>query len=637
MKDSTSRSYQSPIADDAANEAVRGSKESLSGVENGVAIGSRLKRAGYDIATEREVRYWLEWQSRMISGVISGGIYLATGSADESRKFNEVTWPKTAAHTALLRDMATDTVRAEKPLVRGNVADGSDIIDVVTCPVRQNELLIGAVVFTLSNRKDAQRDSVQQLMQWCVVWLENILESQANASYSAEDAQFEVVNLISAVAPLEVSAYQLCSHLANEFDCSLVALGLRQELSVQAIAVSNQLDFDRRTQGVSEIEFAMEECADQDITISLSPEHSDMNAITQAHQRLLKTNAELVVCSVPVRAENNLIGVMTFVKSDNTPFSREQRYKIDSIVATIGPVLKLQTITNQSLLTTVRQSIADYYKSLLGEKNIKFKTMAGLLLLIPLLLAFVPAEQRVTATASLEGSMQQAIVAPINGYIKTVYARAGDAVTAGQSLVALDDSALALQFEKTSSERDKLASEYQLAWANRDKAQIAIISARLEQSDAQLALVESEMAHNEITAPFDGMLVSGDLSQLSGTPVEQGQLLYELVPLTGFKVILDINEYDVGKLADGQNGVLRLTGSPDKSIEFTIQKAFPIASVRQNQNVFRVEAILQNPPENLRTGMQGVGKISVGDSTIGRVWTQSLRERLKMSAWYFGF
>ena len=233
--------------------------------------------------------------------------------------------------------------------------------------------------------------------------------------------------------------------------------------------------------------------------------------------------------------------------------------------------------------------------------------------------------------------MQQAIVAPMDGYIESVHARAGDIVSAGQSLVALDDNSLVLQFEKWSAERDKLDSEYQLAWATRDKAQVSIASARLAQSKAQLALVESEMAHSKIVAPFDGLLISGDLSRLSGTPVEQGQLLFELVPLTGFKVTLNINEYDVGKLADGQQGVLRLTSSPDRPIDFTIQKAFPVASVRHDQNVFRVEAILQNPPENLRPGMQGVGKISVGRSSIGLVWTQSLRERLKMSAWYFGF
>lgn len=606
-------------------------------VPTGASVDAKIDSDTDDVgAVTREIRYWLEWQSRMISGVIGGGVFLRA-HANSIGAATEITWPKSSADTALLHKLAQETMAAEKPLIRGNVSDGSTMLDIIACPIRRDKQLAGAVVFTLTNRTESQRESVLQLMQWCAVWLENLMDTPVGAEISDAESKLQAIKLMSAAAPLAVSGNQLCNYFVEEFDCSLVALGLYQELKVHVVALSNQMDFDRRTQRISEIELAMEECADQDASIFMSSESSGVSLISQAHSQLMKKNADSAVYSVPVRVDSEIIGVLTFVKPQKRRFSAVQRHKIGGIAAAIGPALNLQTIVSQPLVQRLRHSVAGFYKRLLGRENIKLKTVVGLFVLIPLLLMTVPAQQRITSTASLEGSMHQAIVAPIAGYIKSVHARAGDTVTAGQALVALDDQSLALQIEKWRGERDKLSSEYQLAWANRDKAQVSILAARLAQSEAQLALVENERAHSEILAPFDGLLINGDLSRLTGTPVEQGQLLYELVPLTGFKVILSISEYDVGKLEDGQQGVLRLTGSPDRPIDFVIQKAFPVSSVKQGKNVFSVEALLQNPPENLRPGMQGIGKITIGDSTIGSVWTQSLRERLKMRAWYFGF
>lgn len=589
-----------------------------------------------NLATLKEVRYWLEWQSRMISGVISGGVFLKRDPL-RSGEYDEVILPEQASDSDLLRIVAKETLVTKKSTVSGSVPQGETPYDLVAQPLKRNQDVVGAVVFTLTNRTKAQRDSVQQLLRWCVVWLENLLESAPSANGNTAGSQLRAVQLLSDAAPLEVTAYRLCSHLADELECSVVVLGLEQNWDLQALAVSHQLGFDRKTQSIQDIELVMQECADQDTTIALSNEPNEASIIVTTHASYLKKSSDTGICSVPIRSDSSLIGVLTLLKSGTTPFTIEQLQTIESIAASVGPIIHLQTLANQSLLSKVRRACMDFQQKLFGTNNYKLKTVVGLLIIVPLLLALVPAQQRITATASLEGSMQRSIVAPVDGYIKTVLAKAGETVEQGQSLVVLDTNDLMFEREKNRSEHAKLNNEYQLAWANRDKGQIAILSARLAQSEAQLALINSEMDQSQILAPFDGQLISGDLSHLSGTPVQQGQLLFELVPLTGFKLTLDINEYDVGKLADGQSGVLRLAGMPDEPIEFVVQKAQPVASIKQHQSVFRVEAVLQDPPQNLRPGMQGIGKIAVGSSSVGSVLTQSLRERLKMFLWYFGF
>ena len=50
-------------------------------------------------------------------------------------------------------------------------------------------------------------------------------------------------------------------------------------------------------------------------------------------------------------------------------------------------------------------------------------------------------------------------------------------------------------------------------------------------------------------APFDGVLVSGDLSHSVGAPVERGEVLFELAPLDDYLVVLEVPEAEVEKTA----------------------------------------------------------------------------------------
>ena len=51
---------------------------------------------------------------------------------------------------------------------------------------------------------------------------------------------------------------------------------------------------------------------------------------------------------------------------------------------------------------------------------------------------------------------------------------------------------------------------------------MAILAAQIKELDAQIELNRDRLARATLVAPFDGVIVSGDLSQLLDTPVEQG-------------------------------------------------------------------------------------------------------------------
>ena len=150
---------------------------------------------------------------------------------------------------------------------------------------------------------------------------------------------------------------------------------------------------------------------------------------------------------------------------------------------------------------------------------------------------------------------------------------------------------------------------------------------------AQLALVEERLARASLAAPFDGIVVVGDLSQMLGSPVEQGKVLFEVAPLDAYRVILNVDERDIAEVAVGQRGELALSGMPYERLPFTVRNVTPISTPQDGGNVFRVEAQLEASSVRLRPGMEGVGKVHVGERKLFWIWTHSFVEWMELALW----
>jgi multidrug efflux pump subunit AcrA (membrane-fusion protein) len=192
---------------------------------------------------------------------------------------------------------------------------------------------------------------------------------------------------------------------------------------------------------------------------------------------------------------------------------------------------------------------------------------------------------------------------------------------------------LRVEQARWASEREQYDKKLREAMANRELASIQIIGAQFRQADAQYALATQRIVKAKISAPFDGIVVSGDLSQLIGSPVEQGKKLFEIAPLTSFRVILQVDEREVRHIEAGQGGNLIISGIAGDPMPFSVVKVTPVATAQDGRNFFRVEARLQRAPPQLRPGMEGVGKISVGERRLWWVLTHSFTDWLRLQLW----
>jgi multidrug resistance efflux pump len=250
-----------------------------------------------------------------------------------------------------------------------------------------------------------------------------------------------------------------------------------------------------------------------------------------------------------------------------------------------------------------------------------------------LFFTFAKGDYRIAADTYLEGSIQRVIVAPFDGYISESYVRPGDTVKEGMLLAKLDDNDLMLERVKLESQREQYLKEYRDALGQAERSKISILKAQLGQVEAQLSITDAQLSRINIKAPFDGVIVSGDLSQKLGAPSERGDVLFEIAPSEAYRVILEVDERDISDVRIDQGGELVLTGHSETVMPFKVRKVTPVSEAKEGRNYFRVEAELEKKLDFLRPGIKGVGKIQAGKRKLIWIWTKNLTDWLRLTLW----
>ena len=66
---------------------------------------------------------------------------------------------------------------------------------------------------------------------------------------------------------------------------------------------------------------------------------------------------------------------------------------------------------------------------------------------------------------------------------------------------------------------------------------------------------------------------------------------------------------------------------------FVVDKITPVSNAKDGSNFFKIEASLQDPPEHLRPGMKGVGKVDVGERRYIWIWTHRMIDWMRLWVW----
>lgn len=583
---------------------------------------------------------WLVILCSQVDRVQGALVLLADG--EQRGGFRPVaTWPDASVDLRHLAPAAESTLQQRRGVVvPGPEAAGTGAGTLVAYPIEADGELHGAVVLEIRPRADGEVQRVLRQLHWGSAWLVARFLHQLTLREQQRAGRLALAQQAVATAlqegPLRASALAVCNELAARLDCERVAIGLLRGEECAVEAISHTATLDPRSDFVRLLAEAMEEVPDLEQSFVHPPPGEDAVG-GLAHAALALARGGVAVLSVPLLDDQQTIGVLTLERRKEQPFAAAELDLCETVGQLLGPIVAMKRREARGWFARSADALRHGAALLFGPRHPGLKLLVALGVAAATALALATAPYRVNSKVVVEGAVQRAIVAPFQGYIAQGLVRAGDHVRQGQPMAKLDDRELRLERVRWASEAEQMARRYRQAAASQDRAQMSVAAAQEDQARAQLALVEERLARATLTAPFDGLVVVGDLSQLLGSPVEQGKVLFEVAPLDAFRVILNVDERDVAELAPGQRGELALAGMPYERLPFTVRQLTPVSTPQDGRNFFRVEARLEGAPVRLRPGMEGVGKVDVGERKLLWAWTHSFVEWLQLSLWqWFG-
>ncbi|MFC5741295.1 HlyD family efflux transporter periplasmic adaptor subunit [Dyella tabacisoli] len=582
-------------------------------------------------------RAWLALICEKFPAVRQGAVLI---EASDGQSYVPIAvWPLANADMARMGG-AVQLTLAERRVAVQAVEEQPGLLHVAV-PIAVHERIGGAVVLEVAMERQAIQPLLRE-MHWGSAWLTNLLGKreldQALESNARSMGILETIATTLRHTRFQQALFDLCNELRRRFDASRVAIGLVHDAKIRLVALSEAATFEKSSPLVQAYTDAMGETCDlAQVVHARKPETSDGPVESyRAHSALLQRVGADALLSLPVSEQARTVAVLTLERTGGEDFSEAERRWLETFAALFAPVLTQRVDAERSSLQRMRDEVMRFWGALLGPRYLLWK-LAGIVAFVCIALAvFLPVSYRVSAKTVTEGAIQRVAAAPFEGYLAAGLVRAGDTVRKGQVLAQLDDHELLVERAKWASERDQYDNKLREAMANHELSAIQVTSAQLQEAQAQLDLLEDKLARVRVLAPYDGVVVSGDLSQQIGTPVEAGKKLFEIAPLGSYRIILQVDERDIAQVQTGQTGELVMSGLAGKPMPFSVAKIMPVATAQDGKNFYRVEAKLQHDSPLLLPGMEGVGKIGVGRRQLGWVLLHSTLDWLRLTLWNWG-
>ena len=577
---------------------------------------------------------WLAFQSGTLEGVHSAISLLVT--PDNKTYRQAATWPPSSRPSPVL-STAASTALSEKRCViwshRTTSDESGTPVDVLACPLSMKGQVVGSTAFAISSRSETlQREALLQLTSG-TKWLEALHhERQA----SSRDQLINLVELVAASLEHENStaaATDVVTEIADRFSCKRVSIGFLRGNVLHVAAISHSASFDRKSNLLRVVSDAMHECIDQAATVVYPPRKNMDYQATRVHAEFAASAGGASLCTVPLSSKGKVTGALLLERQPGRPFTATEVEHLEQIGLLIGSVLDIRSREERPFFRQTWDAITMFFSRLAGSNHPRLKIATALSLVLITFLALASGDFRIVSDAVLEPTVLRSIVAPQKGYIAEAYVRAGDIVSRGDVLLTLDDKDLLLEQRRFLGQEEQYRKEYRSALAGYDRVQVAITKARIQQVDAQLALIDKQLARTKLVAPIDGLVVSGDLSQSLGSPIERGDVLFEVAPLESYRVVLKTDERDIVFITTGQKGSLTLAGLPNTQISLTVEKITPVTIAEEGRNYFRIEALMDLQSDLLRPGMGGIAKIEVGRRKLIWIWSRRLVDWFSLWTW----
>jgi HlyD family secretion protein len=255
----------------------------------------------------------------------------------------------------------------------------------------------------------------------------------------------------------------------------------------------------------------------------------------------------------------------------------------------------------------------------------------------------------VTATGELKPVTQVNIGTEISGIVESVAVDFNSQVKVGQVLAKINTEKLEaqaaqaraalraaeakqLQSEATVAEADANLNRYQQvrqlsggrvpskqefdsqeATAKRARADQASAAAQVAQSQASLEAIETDINKAVIRSPISGIVLDRqiDPGQTVAASFQTPTLFTLAQDLTKMKLIVDVDEADIGNVRVGQKASFHVDAYPDRSFSSTVKEVRSTPKTSNGVVTYETVLAVDNSERLLQPGMTATAEITV--------------------------
>ncbi len=207
---------------------------------------------------------------------------------------------------------------------------------------------------------------------------------------------------------------------------------------------------------------------------------------------------------------------------------------------------------------------------------------------------------------------ENAFISPeMNGQIKTVHVKEGEAVKKGKLLVILNTSIIESSIKEIRTGLElavKVYNKQKELWEQNIGSEMQYLEARnaKEQTEARLATLEAQLDMARIRAPFDGVVET--LMMKEGELAIPGMQLIQMISLGNLKLYGNISERYMTRVKKGDMVVVNFPDAGGLSVRAPI---FRVGNVIDNASrTFRIEVKINNRNKLLKPNMYSIIRVN---------------------------
>jgi multidrug resistance efflux pump len=509
----------------------------------------------------------------------------------------------------------------------------------VTLLRREGEVIaVTAVITRCMNTERAQQRLTSMLLVAGYFDLYTLRRQSEQSQIVAQSHQ-HVLQLATAVATaegFESAAMNLCNELATRTGATRVALGWLKADDVQVKALSHTEQFDKRQELIKTLESTMEECIDQEEPVHFDPQGGGTENVTRAAQELARSEGGNVVLTLPLRRRAEVVGAVTLEFPPTHKLSQQASTGLAVAVDLLAPQLYDRYQNDRWLITKIGLSAEELGKKIVGPQHtlVKLLCIAGLAAFI-FICVYKPM-YHVSAPFQFGATDKRKLEVPFEGQIDEVFVLPGDLVKKGQQLLTMKTYDLKLELNEANDGMQKAAAEYRKDVSDGKEAEAEMAQHMMDEAHAKAQWYQDQIDRGIIRAPFDGIILSGDLTQERNATKKQGDELFTIAAMpsaSGLRAELAVSERDVQDLKEGDRGELATTALPTEKFPFTINRIEPLGEAKEGDNTFTVYGHLDKTSPSWRPGMAGEARVAIERRPLIWIWTHKFVDYVRFKLW----